>query len=87
MAQFLNTADSEFESRFRTLLSLKREDAPDVNRAVAGIIADVRARGDEALVELTAKFDHLNLNPDEFTVSEEEIETAVSGIGSHELEA
>ena len=87
MAQLLNTTDPEFESRFRALLSLKREDAPDVNQAVAGIIADVRARGDEALVEFTAKYDHLELTPDEFTVSEEEIESAISGIGSHELEA
>ncbi|MYK31798.1 MAG: histidinol dehydrogenase, partial [Boseongicola sp. SB0670_bin_30] len=53
MAHFLNTTDPDFESRFRALLSLKREDAPDVNQAVAGIIADVRARGDAALADLT----------------------------------
>jgi len=32
----------------------------DVAEAVAGIIADVRARGDAALLELTAKYDRLD---------------------------
>ena len=49
MPQFLNTRDDDFEDRFQALLSMKREEAPDVDDAVAGIISDVRARGDEAL--------------------------------------
>ncbi len=87
MAHFLDTTDPEFESRFRALVSLRREDAPEVSQAVAKIIADVRARGDVALAELTARHDHLELTPEEFTVSEEEVERAISGIGSREREA
>ena len=64
MPVFLDTADTGFETAFRTLLGAKREDAPDVDDAVAAIIADVRARGDAAVIELTAKFDRLALTPE-----------------------
>lgn len=57
----LSTAQPDFEQRFADLLSMKREDAADVNEAVAAIIADVRAQGDAALVELTGRFDRLDL--------------------------
>ncbi len=57
MPQFLNSQDADFEARFAALLGMKREEAEDVDAAVAGIIADVRARGDAALVDLTGRFD------------------------------
>ena len=50
MPVFLNTSDADFETAFTALLSAKREDSPDVDDTVAGIIADVRARGDAAVV-------------------------------------
>jgi len=43
---------------------MKREDSPDVDAAVADIIADVRARGDQAVIDLTATFDRLELTPE-----------------------
>ena len=64
MPQFLNTQDADFEARFTALLGAKREDSPDVDAVVAEIIADVRGRGDAAVIELTSKFDRLNLTPD-----------------------
>ena len=64
MPVFLNTRDSDFETQFTTLLGAKREDSPDVDAVVAGIIADVRARGDAAVLELTEKFDRLTLTPE-----------------------
>ena len=57
----LNTADSDFEDRFKALLAMKREQAIDVNDTVAAIIAKVRAEGDAALIELTKRFDGLDL--------------------------
>ena len=57
MPQFLSTTDPDFEARFTALLGAKREDSPDVDHIVADIIADVRARGDAAVIELTSKFD------------------------------
>ena len=74
MPQFLSTTDPGFEAAFTTLLGAKREDAPDVDAAVAAIIADVRDRGDAALIELTAKFDRLELTPETLAFSEAEIE-------------
>ena len=48
----ISTAQPDFEIRFAGMLAMKREDATDVNDAVAAIIADVRSRGDAALVDL-----------------------------------
>lgn len=74
MPQFLSTTDADFEARFLALLGAKREDSPDVDAIVAGIIADVRARGDAAVLELTAKFDRLQLTPETMRFSAAEIE-------------
>ncbi|WP_424942050.1 histidinol dehydrogenase [Aliiroseovarius crassostreae] len=74
MPQFLNSQDADFEARFAELLSMKREDSPEVDDIVAGIIADVRARGDAAVLELTAKFDRLALDAGGLRFSEDEIE-------------
>ena len=74
MPQFLNSSDADFEARFTALLSMKREDSPEVDDIVAGIIADVRARGDAAVIELTSKFDRLELTPETLRYSPEEIE-------------
>ena len=51
MPHHLDTSAADFEPRFRALLASKREDAADVGAAVEAIIADVRARGDAALIE------------------------------------
>jgi len=71
---FLNTSDVDFEAGFAAFLTTKREDSPDVDAVVAGIIADVRARGDAAVVELTAKFDRLELTPETLAFTPDEIE-------------
>ena len=80
MPQFLSTKDADFETRFRALLNAKREDSPDVDEVVAGIIADVRARGDDAVVELTNTFDRQSLTASELRVSDTEIETEVANV-------
>ncbi len=87
MPQYLNTTDPDFETRFRALLSMKREDAPDVNAVVADIIADVRARGDDAVIELTEKFDRVSLTPETLEVSSAEIEAAMGEVTERELSA
>src|SRR5690606_11769710 len=76
MPQRLNTADPDFEARFLALLAMKRESAPEVDTAVRQIIADVIARGDQALIELTRKFDRLELTPETLRISDDEIAQA-----------
>ncbi|NNJ67888.1 MAG: histidinol dehydrogenase [Boseongicola sp.] len=87
MAQFFSTSDADFDDRFVALLGAKREDAPDVDEAVAGIIADVRARGDAALVELTARFDRFDLSPEAMAFSEAEIDAAIATVPEAERAA
>ncbi len=80
MPQFLDVQDADFEARFAALLGMKREDSPDVDATVAGIIADVRARGDAAVIELTAKFDKLDLTPETLAFSREEIAAQIATV-------
>ena len=87
MPVFLNTTDPDFETRFQALLSAKREDSPDVDAAVADIIADVSARGDAALIELTEKFDRLSLTPQKLRISDREVQDAVAKIPEDQQKA
>ncbi|WP_170786830.1 histidinol dehydrogenase [Ruegeria lacuscaerulensis] len=80
MPVFLETSSTDFETAFAALLSAKREDSPDVDAVVAEIIQDVRARGDAAVIELTAKFDRLELTPDTLAFSANEIAAAVAEV-------
>ena len=60
MAIRLDARDTDFEAAFAALLSGKREASVDVTDVVTKIIADIRARGDAALVEYTRRFDRLD---------------------------
>ena len=87
MPILLSTAQPDFDIRFAEVLSMKREDAADVNAAVTEIIADVRARGDAALVELTSRFDRLALSPDRLAFSADEIAAATAGVSAEDRAA
>lgn len=73
MPQFLDTKDAGFDAAFEALLSAKREDSPDVDAVVADIIADVRARGDAAVLDLTERFDRVSLTSETMRMSGDEI--------------
>ena len=47
---------------------------PAAEKAAAGIIADIRSRGVEAICEYAEKFDHVKLTFEQFRISEEEID-------------
>jgi histidinol dehydrogenase len=87
MPQYLSTADADFEVRFAALLGMKREEAEDVDQAVAAIIADVRQRGDAALVELTARFDRLELTPETLAFSAAEIDAQCARVSAEDRAA
>lgn len=57
----LNTRDPRFVEAFRKLVADRRESDANVSRDVQAILADVRSRGDAALIELTGKFDQHDL--------------------------
>ena len=87
MPVFLDATADDFDAAFETLLTAKREDSVDVDEIVAGIIADVRARGDAAVLELTAKFDRLDLTPETMRFSDAEIEALIAQVPEHERAA
>lgn len=87
MPVFLDTRDAGFETDFQVLLSAKREDSPDVDHVVADIIADVRARGDAAVLELTAKFDRMELTADKLAVSAAEVDAEIAKVSDEERAA
>ena len=76
----LATADEGFEAAFSALLDTARDTTARVDGAVAAIIAAVRARGDAALCELTARFDRLTLTPERLRVGTDEIDAATASI-------
>ena len=81
MAARLDQNQQDFEARFDALLASKREADVDVGEAVAGIISDVRRRGDAAVLDLTAKFDRLSANSvAELAVDQNEIDAALDGL-------
>ncbi len=87
MPQILNINQPDFEVLFQAVLAAKREDSPDVDAVVAEIIADVRMRGDTAVIELTTKFDRLNLTAATLAFSREEILTHCANVPAEERAA
>lgn len=78
MARRLNAADAGFAAQFDQLLFAKREEEEDVAAVVRGIIADVRKRGDAAVIELTNKFDKAGVTAQTLKLSADEIEAGLA---------
>ncbi len=87
MPAFLKSTDSDFEKQFVALLAMKREDSPDVDATVSAIIEDVRQRGDAAVIELTARFDRLDLTPETLAFSATEIDAECAKVPEQERAA
>jgi histidinol dehydrogenase len=87
MVQMLDTREEGFAARFEDLLGMKRESSADVNDAVAKIIADVRARGDAALIDFTQKFDQLDLREAGLAVLEADVAGALAAVDEATVEA
>ena len=83
----LDASAADFEERFSALLTAKREDSADVDDTVAAIIADIRARGDAALIEMTAKFDRVALSPETLRFGAAEIDALVAEVPQAERDA
>lgn len=72
----LDSRASNFARDFETLLNSKREVSEEVDTAVAAIVADVRARGDAAVLELTERFDRFPITRQTLAFTAEEIAAA-----------
>ena len=87
MPNILNTANENFHSDFESLLLTKREADQDVDDIVSKILEDVKNHGDKAVIELTAKFDRLNLTSETLAFSEMEIDAAIAKVPIKERQA
>jgi histidinol dehydrogenase len=72
----LDSQSADFSQRFAAFLAIKREAAQDVESTVRGILAEVKARGDAALADFTAKFDRIDLAKIGLRVTAAEIDAA-----------
>lgn len=77
MPQRFTSSDQGFDKAFEEFLNQKREVSEDIDTAVRAIIANVRANGDAALVELSQKFDAIDLAATGIRIGADEIAAAV----------
>src|ERR1700744_4938259 len=87
MARRLDASAPDFEQQFDALIHSKRESDADAGAQARAIIADVRERGDIALIDLSAKFDHVTLTPQTLRLSQAEIEAAAAQCSKEALAA
>ncbi|MDX2224242.1 MAG: histidinol dehydrogenase [Rhodospirillaceae bacterium] len=87
MARILNAADPGFAADFGRLIAASREERADVDGAVAGILADVKARGDAAVLDYTAKWDRVALTPATLRFTDAELSAAEKACDAETLSA
>ena len=87
MAQILRQSSANFENEFRKFLDSKREVSQSVDDTVRDIIKTVRDQGDQALIDLSAKFDRVDLKEKGLKISENEIDEAMKRVSSKTLDA
>lgn len=77
MVDRLDISQDDFTAKFEDLLGAKREMSQDVDQTVREIIENVIARGDEAVIDYTSRFDRLDLTSESLAISSAEIEQAL----------
>jgi len=85
--QMLRFTDPGFEQAFAEIVARGQTPPAGVEETVREIIAGVRRRGDEALIDYTARFDRLTLDADTLAVSEEEIDRACVAVSEESMAA
>lgn len=87
MPSYLDQTDADFAAGFQRVLNARRAAASDVGATVAAILADVRQRGDAALVAYTERFDRVALSPDGFRVPQAEFAKARQTVAPRLMDA
>ena len=84
----LNSKDAQFKDTLLSSLSLPMADDEAIDAVVVKILAEVKARGDEAVLTLTRQFDHLNVaSVVELEISRKELEQAYQGLSVEQKNA
>ena len=87
MMRILKFSDDNFTEQFRNIEQRAEAVPGHIEETVKTIIAAVRERGDDALFELTARFDALELTPETLEVSDVEIAAALEAVSAESLAA
>jgi len=87
MARRLDARAADFETSFTALVESKREAEEDVSRVVKDIIAEVRAKGNEALFALSQRFDKVTLTRETLRVSADEVDAAERACAASVIDA
>src|SRR5208283_3254580 len=80
----LKSQTPEFRKFLAAILARRGADSASVDRAVSKIIADVRKRGDRALIDLTAKFDGVKLTRATIRVTPAQRRSALKRTGAED---
>ncbi|HEY1044722.1 MAG TPA: histidinol dehydrogenase [Telluria sp.] len=84
----LDSTDPQFSADLHRLLAFESATDEAIEHAVAGILADVKARGDAAVLEYTNRFDRVNAHSvTEFDLSQAELDAALAGLPREQREA
>jgi histidinol dehydrogenase len=83
----LDRSAADFEAQFQAFLSAKRETEADVNDVVAGVLSDLRERGDAALIDYTRKFDRFEVDAAGLRFTADEIAHAKRDCAPETLDA
>jgi len=83
----LAAGSRSFAQDFAALLEAKREAEADVDTAVAAILADVKGRGDAAVIDYTRRFDRLELTPETLRIPPRDIAAAAKSCSAETLAA
>lgn len=81
MIRKLDSTQDDFQETLDALLAFEAETDDAIEGAVAKIIADVRARGDEAVLEYTNRFDRMNAaSMADFDIGQPELDSALASL-------
>lgn len=84
----LNAASADFDTQLKNLLAWNETDDLAIHQRVLEIIADVRKRGDDAVIEYTNRFDHCNVSiASELEISKEKLKAAWDNLPADQAQA
>lgn len=77
----LDSTDPHFNTALSAVLAFEASEDEAIDRAVAGILQDVKTRGDAAVVEYTQRFDHVDATSMQaLEIPQAELQAALAGL-------
>lgn len=84
----LSTTDPDFDSTLKSLLAFEEAQNDSIDATVASILADIKTRGNAALLEYTRQFDKLPANTiGELELSQEQLQQSLQNLPAEQLDA